>query len=333
MNKCLITSACIAATCSLSAQNVQNFVEYQLQQNWDINNNVELDAGNHTLDTNTTDPGLFQSIFGAISGNTIDRNTFKSRVSSAFMGGYGGVIDFEDVNRSFSGGDYDPPGPDTSVSRNNAANQMIAGNITISRGPNWWFEGSAVSPYKGKQTGAFDGTGPSGPDRTNHTDVFYFESNGSGDRAELSPAGDGSGRAMGLTTSYDLDFDLADQIEVIGFAYINHTGFQSQQDASKGYAFYPNIHAIATFADGLGSTETQMAVGLSSHQAGNDYYFGFEGSPGFYLQELDVYTIGNNDRAFGAIDDLGFVQVPEPSSAALITAFAVGLFALGRRRQ
>jgi hypothetical protein len=220
--------------------------------------------------------------------------------------------------------------------RANSANQLIGANggtnlITISRGPNWYFEGSEFSPYKGKQTGAFDGTGPSGPDRANFDDVFFFEDNGSGNRQELSPAGDGEGRAMGLTTSYDLDFDLADRITAIGFAAINFTGFQSQQDGSSNYAFYPNIHAIATFADGL-STETQMAVGLSSDQAGNDYFFGFQGSPGFYLQSLDFYTIGNNDRAFTAIDDFGFITVPEPGSFGLIGGLLAGLTVLMRRR-
>jgi hypothetical protein len=86
-----------------SAFATDTFVVYQVQQNWDINNNVELDAGDHTLDGNTTSPGLFQSIYGPISGNTIDRASFKSAVSNAYLAGRGGVIDFEDANQTFAG--------------------------------------------------------------------------------------------------------------------------------------------------------------------------------------------------------------------------------------
>ncbi len=320
----LIVSAALGSALTLSAQNVQTFVTYSLQQNWDPGNLVDSDAGDESLDTNTTNPGFFQSIYGNISGNTIDRATFKTAVSNAFLAGRGGVIDFEDANQTFSGVDYIDPNTSTTVARNNAADVLKGGNlITIERGPNWWFEGSAVTPYKGKQT-AFDGTGPSGPDRLNFDQVFFFE-----DAAN----GIGGSRKMGLTTSYDLDFDPADLITTVGFALMNnYDNFQAQQDTSKAWAFYPNIHAIATFTDGS-STVTQMAVGLTNDVAGGDYYFGFEGPSGFYLDELDVYAIGNNDRVFIGIDDFGFVTaVPEPSTFALLAGLLGGLMVLSRRR-
>lgn len=85
----LLLIGCLAFGSALFAQSpVQTYVQYTLQQNWDGNNQVELDAGDHTLDTNTTNPGLFQSIFGTITGNTIDRSSFKTAVSNAYTSAF-----------------------------------------------------------------------------------------------------------------------------------------------------------------------------------------------------------------------------------------------------
>jgi hypothetical protein len=303
-------------TIGLQGQPIQEFTNFTLSGTFDAGNKLELDAGDHTLDTNTTTPGLFQSIYGEISGNTISRSDFSNAVATAHAQGRGGVITFDAGSFSYSGGNYIHP--TAGVINRTGSNKIEAGGVVIERGPNWWYEGSTVTPYKGKHEAAFDGTGPSGPDRTNYDEVFFF-----------TTAND----VMGQTTSYDLVFNPADQIAIVGFGVMNWDGnFQSQQDVSKDYAFYPNIHAIATFTDGLTSIQ-QMAVGLTSIDPGNDHYFGFEGPAGYYLDHLQVYAIGNNSRVFITVDDLGFVQVPEPATyAVLLGLCALGLVIARRRR-
>ncbi len=313
-----------------TASTVKTYMYFDLVRDWDVGGGVEFDAGDHTLDTNTTTPGLFQSIYGPISGNTISRTAFINAVATAYDQGRGGVINFEDAYRSFDTEDWIHPTAGV-ITRANAANALRTNgpaSITINRGANWWFEGTySGSPwgaYKGKQTSAFDGTGPSGPDRANYSEVFFMETQGPSTSHNILGQ-----KAFGFTTSWDLVFDPADQIIIIGFAYINWNNFQSQQDTTKDYANYPNIHATASFTNGVDSL-TQMAVGLSQYSGTsmpiqNEYYFGFQAPDGYFLESLKVYTIGNNNRAFGLIDDLGYVIVPEPRVYALL----VGLAALG----
>lgn len=294
------------ATVTYSPVTIREFANYTLVGTWDAGNAVELDAGDESLDTNPTTPGMFESIYGDISGNTICRSDFKTQVAAAFAAGLGGVIDFEDANLTYSADGY------SSIARTGADNIDAGGLITISKGTQWWYEGtytgSPFGDYRGKHTAAFDGTGPSGPDRANYADIFFITQTGS----SLGSY------AMGQTTSYDLDFDPADKVVVVGFALLNWDGnFQSQQDVSKDYAFYPNIHAIATFTNGVDEVN-QMAVGLTSLDPGNDHYFGFEAPEGYYLKNLLAYAIGNNSRVFIAIDDLGFiVEDPSPPPAVL----------------
>ena len=137
---------------------------------------------------------------------------------------------------------------------------------------------------------------------------------------------------LGQTTSYELVFNPADQISIAGFGLLNnYENFPAQQDISKQYAFYPNLHAIASFTNGA-DTVSQMAVGLTSMDPGNDHYFGFAGPDGYFLDHLQVYAIGNNSRVFITIDELGFVQVPEPGTYALLLGLlALAAVALRRR--
>jgi hypothetical protein len=317
----LSTGCLLGSALSLQAQPITEFINFGLVGEYDPDNKIALDGSDHTLASNTLNPGLFQSIYGTISGNTISRADFKSAVTQAYNSGNGGVIDFETV--SYSGGTYQHP---TAGTINRTGGNLLqaggAGGITIQRGPNWWYEGSTVTPYRGTTTGAFDGTGPSGPDRLNYSEVFFF----------TQTANAQGGFALGQTTSYDLVFDTADKIGIVGFSVINYDNFQSWQ--SGGYAGYPNIHAIATFTNGVDSL-TQMSVGLTQQVAsGNDYFFGFEGPAGYFLSDLDVYAIGREGRVFITVDDLGYVQVPEPATyAAILGLLVLGCVAWRRRRK
>lgn len=308
MKKLTLSLLPLALAFSISEAAIKEYAIYNLVGDWDVANGVELDAGDEALDTNTTSPGLFQSIYGDISGNTISREAFKSAVSAAFAAGNGGVIDFEDANLTYSENDWIHPDTGGPIDRTGAA-AIQAGNITIDRGSNWYFEGTydgeGSIPYRGKQTADFDGTGPSGPDRANWSEIFFIVPQSSGSKEELGE------KSLGQTSVFDLDFDPADKVVIVGFAYLNYNNFQSQQDTSQGFAFYPNIHAVATFTNGQDSVE-QMAVGLTNFVDGGDpaadHYFGFEAPDGYYLDSLLVYQIGNNGRSIPFIDDLGFVQ-------------------------
>lgn len=291
---------------------IQEYMTCTLVGVWDVGDTVEVDAGDEALDTNPTTPGLLQSIFGDISGNTICRSDFEAAVAAAYLSGKGGVIDFETV--AFDGGDWIHPGTGTTISQTGGAALRTTGGavITIQRGDTWWYEGSAVTPYKGKQEAAFDGTGPSGPDRTNYSEIFFFTQTGS----TIGTQG------MGQTTVFDLDFDPVDQVVIVGFAIANYNNYQSQQDESKPWAYpnYPSLHAIATFTNGSEDVQ-QMAVGMSKYDSAGDpladHYFGFEAPAGYFLKNVLFYQIGNTARAFPVLDDLGFVQYTDPGPGVL----------------
>jgi hypothetical protein len=310
-------TAGLQATVTYSPQTIREFANYTLVGTWDGGDAVEKDAGDESLDANLTTPGYFASIYGDISGNTICRSDFKTQIAAAYAAGLGGVIDFEDANLTYSADGY------SAITRTGADNINAGGLITISKGTQWWYEGdynvgdangAPSGAYRGKQTAAFDGTGPSGPDRFNPEAFFFITQASSGSLDELGTY------CMGQTSSFDLDFNPADKVVVVGFAALNWANFQSQQDVSKPleYPNYPNIHAIATFTNGATTVE-QMAVGLSHDtNPGNDYYFGFEAPSGYYLENLLVYSIGNTARIVMGIDDLGFiVENPSPPAAVL----------------
>lgn len=301
---------------------VREYIQFDLVRDWDVANQVtEIGGGNEVVGAGAT--ALFDSNFGQITGNTIGLAQFRAAVGNAFDAGLGGVIDFEDANMTLGSELFNHPTAGTGLTRPNpAANTLRAGNIIIRRGERWWFEGDHVAPYRGKNTAHFDGTGPSGPDRGNYSEVFFFEPSG-GDQV----LGE---RRLGLTTSFDLDFDPADMITTVGFAVLNWNNFQSFQNQNSDY---PNIHAIASFTDG-NTTVDQMSVGFTEQvDSGNDYFFGFEGPEGFYLDTLLVYAIGNTGRVFIGFDDLGYVQIPEPATTAVFAALLAAGFAVFIRRR
>ncbi len=315
----------LGGTLAFGQTTVREYMHFDLVRDWDVNNQVtQTGGGNEVVGSGAT--ALFESNFGQITGNTIGLAQFRTAVGNAFDAGLGGVINFEDANMTLGSEPFNHPTAGTGLTRPNpAASTLRAGNIIIRRGERWWFEGtftdSPYGPYRGKETAAFDGTGPSGPDRANYSEVFFFE-----------PSSGGlEDKRLGLATSFDLDFDPADMITTVGFAVLNWDNFQSFQ---RGNSDYPNIHAIATFTDG-DTTVDQMSVGFTQQvDSGNDYFFGFEGPEGFYLDGLLVYAIGNESRVFIGLDDLGYVQIPEPATAATLAALlAAGLAVYVRRRR
>lgn len=307
------------AAVSAQAQPIQNYMTVTLSGTFDAAGIVDLDAGDHTLATNTTNPGLFQANYGTISGNTISRAAFTAAVGTAFANGTGGVMTFEDGTVVYDGGQYVHPTIGQVNRTGGFALRDAGGLITVNKGNSWFYEGSFSTPYRGSSTADFDGTGPSGPDRSNPTEIFFFNQVNS------------QGRALGQTTVWDMDFNLADQVTTIGFVMSNYDNFQSWEGGDP-YAGYPDVHAIATFSDGS-TMVTQMAVGISEQAVdGHDYFFGFEGPEGFFLQNLTAYGIGLTGRVFPGMEEIGFVTVPEPSTYAMFGLAALLVAVLRRRR-
>lgn len=311
----------LTAAGALQAQPIQNFMTVTLSGTYDAGGVVDLDAGNHTLDTNATSPGLFQSIYGAISGNTISRAAFTTAVANAFANGTGGVMTFDPGTVVYEGGDFIHPTLNTTINRTGGfALRDASGIVTINKGDSWYYEGNSnLHAYRGSDSGLFDGTGPSPADRANPTEVFFFNVQAD---------------SLGQTTVWDMDINIAEQVTTVGWTFVGSiTNFQADE-AGDAYAGYPDLHAIVTFSDGVNSL-TQMAVGITQNLAdGADYFFGFEAPSGYFVQNITAYAIGRNARVFPKVDDFGFVAVPEPSTYALLFGLAgLGLVILRRRRK
>jgi hypothetical protein len=252
---------------------------------------------------------LYDGLYGSITtGNTISRSDFMATMAAAFSGGFGGVYGFDDVGTGSSGTQLD-------------FTTGSAGTVSVTGGPNHYTEGGSNESYRGKETGLFDGTGPSPVGNGGTSPVpADFSVGTSGSKVEIGV------NILQGTTSFDLDFDTADQVSVIGFALMNYNNFQSFQ---RGNSDYANIHARVTWSDGS-TTVSEQAIQFSAQNDENDVYFGFQqpGS-GFFLDRLELYQISNAARSFIAIDEMGIavgdgVAIPEPSQVA----FGFGLLAL-----
>ena len=257
---------------------------------------------------------LYDSNYGSITtGNTLSRADFMATMSAAFSGGYGGVFGMDTADQQ---GDY-----------NEIILQTGLRNVSITPGPNNYAEGGNSQGYKGKEGTNFDGTGPSPTVDADPPRALNIGTSGS--KAYIGDS------FLGGATSFHLDFDIADEVSVIGFAFLNYENFQSFQ---RGNSDYPNIHARVVWSDGT-TDITQQSVQFSQQAAGGDVYFGFQQpGAGYYVDDLSFYTIGNNGRAWVGADELGIAlgdgaAVPEPRVAALV----IGLVALGgvwlRRRR
>ncbi|MEQ8846792.1 PEP-CTERM sorting domain-containing protein [Botrimarina sp.] len=310
----VLVTACVAGRLHAQPANIQTWIEFPLSAVYDAAGVVDQDASDESLDAVSNGGiGLVEVAYGDITGNTIDRAAFAAAVSNAHAAGLGGVLTFDSGSATYSGVDYQHPTAGA-INRRGGASLKI-GDIFVERGPNWYFEGGAVTPYRGRATGDFDGTGPSGPDRLNFDEVFFVREEASG--------------TLGQTTSWDLDFDPADQVTTVGWTMLNYNNFQSTPDgiAAGGY---PPVHGRATFTNGVDSV-THMAIAQAAQvEDGFDHYFGFQAPEGYFLDRIEAYQIGNNSRAFPGLDDLGFVRVPEPAAIGL-AAMVMATAALRRR--
>lgn len=308
-----LTSALLVVS-TLSAQTISfdpvaDFASAEIEKNG-------LDFAGAFPDPGTANATLYNGNYGLITtGNTISRENFQATMSAAFAGGYGGVYGFD--ADAGSHGDYSEVVFQTGSS----------GNVSVVPGPNNYAEGGNPDGYKGKEGANFDGTGPSpiAPDTSNR--LFNI-----GTSSSKRYVGDSF---LGGSTSFDLDFDIADEVSVIGFAFLNYHNFQSYQ---RGNSDYPNMHARVVWSNGTDSI-TEMAVEFSDQDADNDVYFGFQQpDSGYFLDSLAFYTIGNSARAWIGADEMGIavgdgVAVPEPATAVLLLGLAAGGIVLYRRRR
>lgn len=236
---------------------------------------------------------LYDANYGGITtGNTISRCEFIATMETAYAGGYGGVFDFDADAAEF--GTY------TEV-----VLQTGTTDVDFVPGLNNYPEGGCSTGYKGKECSAnFDGTGPSPIDVKDPPLVppLPFSIGTSSSKEYIGAS------FLGGQTVFELDFDPADQVSVLGFAFLAYSNFQSYQ---RGNMDYPNVHARVVWTNGVDPDITQMAVQYTEQNIplgsqSCDAFFGFkQPAPGYYLDNLLLYEIGNNGRCWIGVDEMG----------------------------
>lgn len=264
------------------------------------------------------------------TGNTITAADFMARVAAAHANNHGGVINFEDsfvvntgVNTSIANIGQRNAGPTALTNlraQNIIANLGASGPaVTIGRGSDWIIEAGGIG-----NRGTIDGPGAPSATDDNVDGLWYFEF--SQNPAQRLPA---SGEAaLGGATSWDMTFSAADEIIAVGLSYLGRDNFQWFAQAGDRQ---PILYSQATFSDG--STALSQ-IELQQRPAGEfDVFIGFEAPDGLVITGLHVWHRGNNNRAFGSIDDLGLIAIPEPRVyAAILGLLALALVHLRRRR-
>ncbi|MCC5806542.1 MAG: PEP-CTERM sorting domain-containing protein [Opitutales bacterium] len=262
------------------------------------------------------------------AGNTISAADFSGRVAAAHAAGQGGVISFENAtvvntgsNTTIANVTMTGSGP---VARTNLRAQNLIANlgtngpsVTIGRGSQWYVEAGGSG-----NLGTVDGPGsPSSGD--NHIDdEWFFEFNEN--PAQRLPAS--GSNVLGGPTSWDMTFDALDQILVVGLSYLGRDNFQWFSGQGT-----PTMYSQATFSDG--STALSQ-IGLEQQAAGDyDVFVGFEAPDGLFITDLHVWHRGVNNRAFGSIDDIGIIAIPEPRAYALLFAGLAAFLAARMRRR
>lgn len=246
---------------------------------------IERNGLSQALDPASENGVLYDANYGSVStGNTLSRCGFIATMQAAFDGGIGGVYGFDTPAENH--GNYGEIVLQTAT----------AGTVTIVPGANNYPEGGCDSGYKGKECGPnFDGMGPSPNAIAPDTNLFNI-----GTSSSKEFIGDSF---LGGSTSFDLVFDRADQVSVIGFAFLNYNNFQSYQ---RGNSDYPNQHCRVTWSNGVDADITHMACQYSSQNGSVDVYFGFrQPSAGYYLTRVEFYTIGNSARCWIGADEMG----------------------------
>ncbi|MCC5841954.1 MAG: hypothetical protein JJT96_17700 [Opitutales bacterium] len=124
-----------------------------------------------------------------------------------------------------------------------------------------------------------------------------------------------------------MTFSAADQLVAVGLSYLGRDNFQW---FDNGGDRSPILYAQATFSDGSTALSQQF---LLQRPAGEyDVFVGFEAPGGLFITGLHLWHRGNNNRAFGSIDDLGLIAIPEPRVyAAVLGIFALMLIRLRHR--
>lgn len=265
------------------------------------------------------------------AGNTISAADFMARVAAAHANNHGGVINFEDsfvvntgVNTSIANetmaGNPLTPTPRTNLrAQNLIANLGASGPaVTIGRGSQWIIEDGGIG-----NRGDATGPGLPSPGDNNIDGEWFFEFSRNPD-GRLPASGTD---ALAGVTSWDMTFSAADEIIAVGLSYLGRNNFQWFSQAGDRQ---PILYGRATFSDG---STAMSQIELQQQAAGSfDVFIGFEAPDGLVITGLHVWHRGNNNRAFGSIDDLGLIAIPEPRVyAALFGLF--GLFLVWLRRR
>lgn len=146
----------------------------------------------------------------------------------------------------------------------------------------------------------------------------------SGNRTGISHPGNNLlGNQLGLTgggpdsEDFAFNFSVADMVTMAGATVLSRSG-----SVDAGFI------AQATFSDATTTSVTFTSSGGTN--GGNDTFAGFQAPAGLYITQLKFDNL-STAGSFRSVDDLGFVVVPEPTSAALLGG--LGMVMLIRRKR
>jgi len=234
---------------------------------------------------------------------SISKSAFQAELSEAFALGAGGVVDFEASNVSVVSGDGWEE--DRILDASEIQIAMGFGDVLMTPGPNRYVEGSCGDGYQGKECFG----------QTSFLSPSPKVQDGRWTIAPGNNAPSGS-YTLGGTTSYDFLFSPADKITMASISYRTYVNFQSHRD-TKPYPNKPNVRVRMTWSNGS-NTMQNMTTGFTYDSlgiAGNNTFFALEQpADGYYLESIELWSIGNNARVWAAIDDIGLITANVPPS-------------------
>ena len=151
---------------------------------------------------------------------------------------------------------------------------------------------------------------------TSRMGISHPGDNQTGNQLGLNAGPSGSSNSEDFT----FNFLTADKVVQAGGTLLSRSG-----------SVNVTLVATATFSDGTTSSVTFTSSGTDATGGGqNDTFAGFVAPTGLFVTQLKFDNL-NTSGSFRSLDDLGFIVVPEPSSAVLLGG--LGTLLLMRRRR
>ncbi|TVR54632.1 MAG: hypothetical protein EA425_01475, partial [Puniceicoccaceae bacterium] len=261
---------------------------------------------------------------GFAEGNSIDYEDFRARLAAAMAAGNGGGVDWQQIAYSgllYDGGSEHPRFKTLRI-------QFPNGPVDITTGPLHYIEDLNYRGRETSLTGLTDWSGPSpAPSEDERTKLAghdlafpvvpltYFD-----EASEVVNLGRIQVPALAGVTSFDYQFNPADQVTVFGVLMRVRNYFQSwQRSTFDGVPRAPNIRVRVTFDDG----SSRKSVGMTQQSDLANHFFGFAAPEGRVITRFEAVVYGNNARNVGTMFyQLGLIAegltgTPDPFAAWL----------------